>query len=77
MTNTTITLNNGVEMPAVGLGVLQSEGHQAIDSVMTALRAGYRLIDTAAAYCNEREVGEASASRASTGRRSSSRRSCG
>ena len=53
----TITLNNGVELPAVGLGVLQSEGGEATAAVSTALQAGYRLIDTAAAYFNEREVG--------------------
>jgi diketogulonate reductase-like aldo/keto reductase len=53
----TITLNNGVAMPCLGLGVLQSEGVEATTAVSTALRAGYRLIDTAAAYGNEREVG--------------------
>jgi 2,5-diketo-D-gluconate reductase A len=57
MAETTITLNNGVEMPALGLGVLQSEGSKATDAVSTALQIGYRLIDTAAAYFNEREVG--------------------
>lgn len=57
MTKTTVTLHNGIEMPEVGLGVLQSEGQQATEAVATALRAGYRLIDTAAAYGNEREVG--------------------
>lgn len=57
MTKTTVTLHNGIEMPAVGLGVLQSEGQQTTDAVATALRAGYRLIDTAAAYGNERDVG--------------------
>ncbi|GAB4064661.1 aldo/keto reductase [Angustibacter speluncae] len=58
MTQTTITLNNGVTMPAVGLGVLQSEGDHATTAVSTALRSGYRLVDTAAAYFNEREVGQ-------------------
>ncbi len=57
MTHTSIRLNNGVEMPALGLGVLQSTGDEAVAAVTTALRAGYRLIDTAAAYGNEREVG--------------------
>jgi 2,5-diketo-D-gluconate reductase A len=57
MTHETITLHGGVEMPALGLGVLQSEGDEATAAVATALRAGYRLIDTAAAYGNEREVG--------------------
>lgn len=57
MTDKAITLNNGETIPALGLGVLQSEGAQAADAVSTALRSGYRLIDTAAAYFNEREVG--------------------
>jgi diketogulonate reductase-like aldo/keto reductase len=54
----TLTLNNGVEIPALGLGVLQSEGGEATSAVSTALHAGYRLVDTAAAYFNEREVGQ-------------------
>lgn len=53
-----IALNNGVQIPALGLGVLQSEGGEATSAVSTALQAGYRLIDTAAAYFNEREVGQ-------------------
>jgi 2,5-diketo-D-gluconate reductase A len=57
MLNRAITLNNDAQMPSVGLGVLQSEGGQATAAVSTALQAGYRLIDTAAAYFNEREVG--------------------
>ncbi|MFI7392054.1 aldo/keto reductase [Streptomyces tendae] len=56
--STTITLNNGVEMPALGLGVFQSAPEETADAVETALRDGYRLIDTAAAYNNERQVGE-------------------
>ena len=58
MTNETITLNNGVEIPALGLGVLLSDGEEATAAVSTALQVGYRLIDTAAAYSNEREVGQ-------------------
>jgi diketogulonate reductase-like aldo/keto reductase len=59
MTNQIIvTLNNGVEMPALGLGVYQSSPEDTVGAVETALNAGYRLIDTAAAYFNEREVGE-------------------
>ncbi|GAB2454743.1 diketogulonate reductase-like aldo/keto reductase [Conyzicola lurida] len=58
MTNTTITLNNGIEIPAVGLGVFQTPADVTTAAVEEALRAGYRLIDTAAAYGNEREVGE-------------------
>ncbi len=53
-----LRLDNAVEIPALGLGVLQSEGGEATSAVSTALRAGYRLIDTAAAYFNEREVGQ-------------------
>ncbi|MEV0037056.1 aldo/keto reductase [Streptomyces sp. NPDC050804] len=54
----TITLNNGVQMPALGLGVYQSTPQETAGAVATALREGYRLIDTAAAYFNEKEVGE-------------------
>lgn len=57
MTDTTLTLNNGVDLPSLGLGVLLSAGDEAATAVTTALQAGYRLIDTAAAYVNEREVG--------------------
>ncbi|MEE1650244.1 aldo/keto reductase [Brachybacterium sp. J144] len=53
-----LTLNNGVTMPALGLGVFQSPPVETAAAVETALRAGYRHIDTAAAYRNEREVGE-------------------
>ena len=53
-----ITLNNGVDLPALGFGVFQSPPAETADAVETALRTGYRLIDTAAAYGNEREVGE-------------------
>jgi diketogulonate reductase-like aldo/keto reductase len=55
----TITLNNGVEMPPLGLGVFQTPPDETRDAVRSALGAGYRLIDTAAAYGNEREVGDA------------------
>ena len=54
-----ITLNNGVEIPALGLGVFQTPPDQTRAAVETALAAGYRHIDTAAAYDNERQVGEA------------------
>ena len=53
-----LTLNNGVTMPAIGLGVFQSAPEQTTAAVEAALAAGYRHIDTAAAYGNEREVGE-------------------
>src|SRR3954470_5903349 len=54
-----LTLNNGVEMPALGFGVFQTPPQEAIDAVEAALATGYRHIDTAAASANEREVGEA------------------
>ena len=53
-----LTLNNGVELPALGLGVFQSPPAETAAAVASALATGYRLIDTAAAYLNEREVGE-------------------
>ena len=52
------TLNNGIEIPAVGLGVFQTPPDETVAAVTTALKFGYRHIDTAAAYLNEREVGE-------------------
>ena len=55
----TLTLNNGVEMPALGLGVFQTPPEETRAAVEAALSAGYRHIDTAAAYGNERQVGEA------------------
>jgi hypothetical protein len=51
-----ITLNNGVEMPSIGLGVFQTPPDETRGAVAAALGAGYRHIDTAAAYGNEREV---------------------
>ncbi|WP_018503490.1 aldo/keto reductase [Parafrankia discariae] len=58
-TVTPVTLNNGVEMPAVGLGVYQTPPQETSSAVAAALSAGYRHIDTAAVYGNERQVGEA------------------
>lgn len=52
-----ITLNNGSEMPALGFGVFRSKPEETQEAVETALRTGYRLLDTAAIYGNEREVG--------------------
>jgi diketogulonate reductase-like aldo/keto reductase len=46
-------------MPALGLGVFQTPPAETREAVRAALDAGYRLIDTAAAYGSEREVGEA------------------
>ena len=56
---TTLTLNNNVEMPAIGFGVFQTPPDETRSAVEAALSTGYRHIDTAAAYGNEREVGEA------------------
>jgi diketogulonate reductase-like aldo/keto reductase len=55
----TITLNSGIEIPALGLGVFQTPPDETRAAVSAALDTGYRHIDTAAAYGNEREVGEA------------------
>ncbi|HEX4065263.1 MAG TPA: aldo/keto reductase [Acidobacteriaceae bacterium] len=52
------TLNNGIEMPALGLGVFLSEPEKTEAAVRSAITDGYRLIDTAAAYNNEEQVGE-------------------
>lgn len=54
----TVTLNNGIVLPALGFGVFQSPPAETTAAVETALKVGYRHIDTAAAYGNEREVGE-------------------
>jgi 2,5-diketo-D-gluconate reductase A len=54
-----ITLNNGRSIPQLGFGVFQIEPKDTAEAVSTALRAGYRHIDTAEMYGNEREVGEA------------------
>ena len=56
----TVRLNNGVEMPLLGLGAMTvAPPDQSFEAVEAALRSGYRLIDTAAAYMNEDRVGEA------------------
>jgi diketogulonate reductase-like aldo/keto reductase len=54
-----LALNNGVQIPALGFGVFQTPPDETTTAVGTALATGYRHIDTAAAYGNEREVGEA------------------
>ena len=57
---TFVKLNNGIEMPQFGMGVFQvPEGPATVDAVSQALALGYRHIDTAHAYQNERSVGEA------------------
>ena len=53
-----LKLHNGVEMPCLGLGTYQSKDAVAATAVKSALETGYRLIDTAAAYGNERGVGQ-------------------
>jgi 2,5-diketo-D-gluconate reductase A len=58
----TFTLNNGVQMPVLGFGVYQVPAEQTEPAVSDALAAGYRHIDTAAAYENEAAVGRAIAS---------------
>lgn len=54
-----ITLNNGQSIPQLGFGVFQIEPKDTVEAVSTALQAGYRHIDTAEMYGNEKEVGEA------------------
>jgi len=54
-----VKLNNGAEMPLLGFGVFQTPPEETRAAVATALETGYRHIDTAAAYGNEREVGDA------------------
>lgn len=59
MNTPTFKLNNGIEIPAAGFGVFQIENGGTKQAVADALSAGYRLIDTAQAYGNEAEVGDA------------------
>lgn len=54
----TITLNNGLQMPGMGLGVFQVENDATADMVKNAIEVGYRSIDTAAIYGNEAGVGQ-------------------
>jgi diketogulonate reductase-like aldo/keto reductase len=53
-----LRLNNGVEIPTIGLGVFQSSPEDTVAAVESAIAHGYRLVDTAASYFNERQVGE-------------------
>ena len=55
----TIALNNNVQMPMLGFGTFLMGGAECEESVLTALRSGYRMIDTAEAYGNEEAVGNA------------------
>lgn len=54
----TIRLNNGIEMPQLGFGVYQISLEETAEAVYQAIKVGYRLIDTAAIYGNEKETGE-------------------
>ncbi|MFW6186458.1 MAG: aldo/keto reductase [Actinomycetota bacterium] len=54
-----ITLNNGVQMPQLGLGIFQTSDAEVAQAVPSALEAGYRLIDTASRYYNEKALGAA------------------
>ncbi|MDF9868350.1 MULTISPECIES: aldo/keto reductase [Streptomyces] len=54
-----ITLNNGVEIPQLGFGTFQIPPQETRETTLAALKAGYRHIDTAQMYGNEKEVGEA------------------
>ena len=53
------TLNNGIKMPMAGIGTFLLSPDEAENSVLSALKEGYRLIDTANAYMNEKAVGRA------------------
>jgi diketogulonate reductase-like aldo/keto reductase len=64
LTMQTVTLNNGVELPPLGFGVFQTPPEETRNAVAAALDTGYRHIDTAASYGNEREVGDAVAASA-------------
>ncbi|MFZ0452546.1 MAG: aldo/keto reductase [Ignavibacteriaceae bacterium] len=57
--NSRIKLNSSIDIPYIGLGTYELRGKTAHESVNAALEAGYRLIDTAESYYNEKEVGEA------------------
>ena len=52
-------LHNGVQMPMLGFGTFKAGGKECEKSVLAAIEAGYRLIDTAEAYGNEEDVGNA------------------
>ncbi len=54
-----VKLNNGIKMPILGFGVYQIPASDTKKCVLDALKVGYRMIDTAQSYFNEREVGEA------------------
>lgn len=53
-----LTSNNGVQMPLVGFGTFMLDGETCTEAVSTAIKSGYRMIDTAEAYGNEKAVGD-------------------
>jgi diketogulonate reductase-like aldo/keto reductase len=53
-----VTLSNGVAMPCIGLGTYPMYGETLTQTVMSAYAAGYRLIDTADNYYNEKDLGD-------------------
>ena len=53
------TLSNGIRIPCIGFGVYEIDGRECVDAVYTALKNGYRLIDSAEWYENEKETGDA------------------
>jgi diketogulonate reductase-like aldo/keto reductase len=55
----TVKLNNGIDIPVLGLGTYLARDQQAYEAVRNALKIGYRHIDTAAMYQNEKEIGQA------------------
>lgn len=59
LTIPTVTLNDGTPFPELGLGTYNLRGAEGVASVVAAIEAGYRLLDSAVNYENEREVGEA------------------
>ena len=59
MTIPTYTLNDGTTLPVIGFGTAGLRGEAAVEATSSALEAGYRLVDTAVNYENEREIGEA------------------
>ena len=59
MTIPTYTLNDGASLPSIGFGTSGLRGDAAVEATTSALEAGYRLVDTAVNYENEREIGEA------------------
>jgi Aldo/keto reductase family len=57
--NTTVKLSSGYSMPLLGLGVFQNPGASVVPACLAATEAGYRHIDSAQLYANEKEVAEA------------------